>query len=419
MKTRVWVGLFIAIPLLVNSAVVTRPVSNADGGGAATAKSGAVADVAGSVRGNVLDAGTGQPVPGVTVSVGRSLAITDSDASYRIDDIAVGPTVVHLKDPEYLGQFASGNVTRGGVTDLGTSLIQALAEPVVVGTAGTHLEGVGWQVNIPPGALPGPVAVTVTPLLPIIPAKQRDVLTFALRLPATVTAPVGLPVIDIAPSGLHFATPIVVAVDPAIAGIEASNARLSGFDPATLDVRNLPATAGNGTVTTRLTDIRGEQLWLDWFDPNAHAEPGPTWCRSYENDGAASVALNYLRTILLPYLNVRMGAESRRIYSEYLTPGPESLIRSQIVSAEAYQDFREFDRTRSSLLNVWQKLMYEVEGAPPALGPPDNPTRRSVADFDDVQRLGAKTVTCSCMSWTRSISVPATPVIRSSTPWLS
>ena len=400
MKARVWTALLIAIPLFINSAVVARSVPDAVDDGAATLTAVDAADLTGSVRGDVRDAGTGQPAAGVTVSSGDSVAVTEPDGSYRIDDLPIGPVDVHFKGSAYIEQFARGEVTTGSVTDLGTNLIQALAEPLVVGTTGIHLQGVGWQVDIPPGALSEPVVVVITPLLPIIPATRLGGPISAALLPLNPATRLGMPVIDIAPSGLQFTEPIEVTVDPAIAGIEASSARLSGFDPAILSVRDLPATAGNDGVAARLTDIRGEQIWLDWFDPNAHAEPGPTWCRSYESDVAASVALNYLRTLVLPFLHVRMGAESRRIYSEYLTPGVESLTRSQIVSAEAHDDFRDFDRTRSSLLNVWQKLIFEVEGVPPPLGPPDNPTVRSVADFDDVHRPGAKIGQGLDIEWT-------------------
>src|SRR5207244_12183686 len=121
-----------------------------------------------------------------------------------------GGIAVSASSLGYLTGLAVGRIDghRGQAHDL---LIQPLTAPVRVGPDGGSFSGPGWRVEVPAGALPAPADLSLTSLA----------ITGALDS-------FGAPVVDLSPTGLSFAAPITVAVDPTVAGFDPATARVVG-----------------------------------------------------------------------------------------------------------------------------------------------------------------------------------------------
>ena len=93
----------------------------------------------GAVQGRVTDADSGEPLGGVTVTIGSQIAITDADGSFKITELLPGKYDVELA-------FDTTSATRKGVT-VGANNTTSLFHKLKIGEA-VFIDGTQPPINI-------------------------------------------------------------------------------------------------------------------------------------------------------------------------------------------------------------------------------------------------------------------------------
>lgn len=322
---------------------------------------------AGEVHGKVLDP-EGKPVKGAAITYGEATTESSAEGTYTLRHVPEGTLVFHVRKGGYLARVAQA-VVADGTGQAGPTVLQPLAEPVTVGPRGGHFEGLGWQVDIPRGALPEEKGLHIT----------------QLRFSGPLEA-FGLPIVDLSPSGLKFSRPITLTVDLNALGIPDENVDLLGLDPDSLTSRPLGFEVSPGKYRAELSELRGEEFRADWKDS---PKPAPRFCEPFDKPAQADAALAYLNFALLPVLAAGSGPAATEGYIRYLTPGTPSLDRYRVKHPDGLAEFRDDPATRSALQSVWVDAQLSIKNSPPLpLGPPDNPTIRNLQDLPSEQNPG-------------------------------
>ncbi|HWJ83494.1 MAG TPA: nidogen-like domain-containing protein [Nocardioides sp.] len=299
------------------------------------------------VSGRVVDQ-DGAPVVGATVSSGPRSTTTVGDGSYTLTGLPKGSVVVRASAAGHLDSMA---LSAGGAADV---VLQQLAAPITVTPdLGGEASGTGWSVDIPPGAVDEPTALSFTPLM------------FSGPLDAY-----GLPFVDISPS-TTFAAPITVTFDPAVAG---DDARVFGVDPATGAARLIPATTTADGLTIQLTRVQGEEF-------HTSDEVGVA-CTPYTNLTKAAALRLFYRGTLVPYIRAKIGDDAANVWSAYLAGGNPTFGRYEVQEQSALDEFKDDSAASLALDGVRAKVgLAIVKNGGPALGPPSSPTTVPLTTF--------------------------------------
>lgn len=134
-------------------------------------------DHVGIVAGEVLDAASGEPVEGVTLtSAGTSQAITDGGGRYTLADVPAGLAVITATAPGYLPTTQTVDLQSGDLSDLSFDL---------------QVDPAGGPPAAPPPGVPPPEATPEPSPEPPMP-PPRPILEVLGELPWGWIAPVGL-----------------------------------------------------------------------------------------------------------------------------------------------------------------------------------------------------------------------------------
>jgi hypothetical protein len=332
----------------------------------------------GAVLGQVLDSSTGKPVENAKVSYGKSIATTSVDGSYKLTAVPDGIVAAQVGKPGALTRIAVARVT-GNRGDAGRTVLQTVAPPATVGPHGASFVGRGWRVDIPAGALSTPTVLHITPLL----------FSGALDI-------FGAPLIDLSPSGLHFAKPITVTVIPAAIGIGDQDVQLRGLNPEAMTARTLDTTLADGQLQARITDLSGEEIRAHWAEAPRNA---PNWCKPFANSSLADAALAYLNFTLVPVLAAFGEPAALEGFLRYLKPGTPTLARYSVSDPKGLAQFRDDSLTESTRALVWTDAQLAIAKLRPPLGPPDNPTTRELRQLPSDTFPGMKVGQHLDMNW--------------------
>jgi hypothetical protein len=188
---------------------------------------------------------------------------------------------------------------------------------------------------------------------------------------------VGLPILDISPSGLRFARPITVTVDPQVTGLDANHAELVSVDPdgpATVPVH---AKVVGGHLVTQLTEVSGETFQVA-PNPAANANgSGDAPCTPYASQAEASATQLWLFPALTAFLLYNYGTTSASVYDEFMLGGVPTQARRLLTNPE----FKTSPDTQTALDGVMSQLADKVADSPPPLAAPTNPTTRQLKTF--------------------------------------
>jgi hypothetical protein len=105
-------------PMATRSAFAAALVAFALSGCAPNPNGMGVADF-GWIDGNVVDAPTGQPIPGATVAVGNVVALTSSNGYFRLDNVPVGTQTLRISAIGWQSYSAAVTVSKNTQTPLG------------------------------------------------------------------------------------------------------------------------------------------------------------------------------------------------------------------------------------------------------------------------------------------------------------
>ncbi|WP_433174605.1 nidogen-like domain-containing protein [Actinoallomurus sp. CA-150999] len=328
----------------------------------------------GQVTGRVLDAATRKPVAGATASYGSRTAKTDGSGRYTLTGLPDGGVAVSVRAPGRLTGLAVARLAagRGQVID---TPVQDLAKPVRVGPGGGSYTGKGWRVTVPAGAVHKPTDLDLTPL----------------KATGTKDA-FGTGVLDLSPSGLRFAKPITVAIEPGAMGLEPAETVVRGLDP------------DNMTVTTPRTKVVGKELVfqldrLRGLEVRADLPDYPDeWCKPYSPSKGEDVrsqvlhAREFLMFGLLPYLDGTSNQPpdpsptSTELIKMFMRGGLRNHDRIEVSDAGALAQFRDAVETRFAIDGALTKLIRTIKAAPPELAAPETPTTKQFSDFGEISK---------------------------------
>ncbi|MBV1849036.1 nidogen-like domain-containing protein [Catellatospora tritici] len=308
----------------------------------------------GSVSGRVLDALSGAPIAGATVRYADRRATTGADGRYTLTRLPEGDLVVAVRATGRLGRAGIASIagTTGVVEDV---LMQKLAAPTRVGVQGGTFTGIGWRVDVPRGALGRPTDINFTQLL-FSGATDR----------------LGAPVLDISPTGLSFARPITVTLDPAVLGVGADAVRLVGLDPDAMSPVGLQPRTVADKLVVQLTRIQGLELRLELRFTIDFAQP----CTP-ANPVQAYGARLWIQGTLLPVLWGLGGSTTLRLWSEYVDGGAP--IATPVNADDP--SFGLVDPVRDEVVKIQGELELAILDAPPPLSAPGSPTVRTLESF--------------------------------------
>jgi hypothetical protein len=319
------------------------------------------------VTGRVVDP-EGQPVADARVSYGDRAVQSGADGGYTLTGLPAGRVALKASRNGYLAGLSvieSSGTGADGVTEPLDIMLQPLAAPVTIGTAGGTFEGNGYKVHVPSGAVGAPTPLNITPLM-----LSGDKDGF------------GFPIVDLSPSGRTFRKPIVVEIDPAVIGLAVEDAQITGLDPETGSAVPLPSQTVNGRLRVSLRELNGIELRLP-FKPDALG----TQCDPY-NPAVAVVVRKTLRDVLPPFLLARMGLDSALMYRAYLQGGRPSATRRTLtgLGQNAFRDDPMTVDARDRVVRDLGSALIGTAGVP-ALQPPATPATRQVKDFGVGQTL--------------------------------
>ncbi|WP_432837698.1 nidogen-like domain-containing protein [Dactylosporangium sp. CA-092794] len=308
----------------------------------------------GRLTGRVVDAETGAPVGGARVRYADQSATTDAQGGYTLSRLPEGTLAITATAPGRIGGLTLAKVA-GATGQAGDLALQRLAPAVTVGPGGGTYSGPGWRVEIPRGALSRPTAINFTQLIP-----------------AQDTGAWGAPIVDISPTGLRFARPIAVTIDPAALGLSTATAEVVSLDPADMSRVPVQLRVVRGAWSVELTSLRGQTFWQYVRPFGTEADK----CRPLSTSDA-NLARTYVQTTLIPYLRAAVGARAAQAYSIYLQGGRATQAREDLSDPS----FATVQPTRDAVEQLKTKLKNAVSAAPPPLAAPQSPTVRQLTEF--------------------------------------
>lgn len=322
---------------------------------------------AGQLTGTVVDAADQQPVPGATVSFGSRHAQTDANGRYTLAGLPDGQLAVSIRAAGRLPGVLVGEVN-GGTGAAGAAANQRLAAAVRVGRAGGTFSGPGWRVDIPPNAVRRDTDINLTSL---VPTGVPDLF--------------GVPLVDVSPSGLRFAHPITITLDPAAFGLDPAGLRVVGVASDGMTATTLPSRVVDRKLVVRLSDVHGEQVRLEPEPGVFNQWGGPAaYCTPFASAADADRARTYLRVALLPFLFGAMGPTSASVWGEFIDGGVPVPVRETLTGGDALLQFQQADATVAAYQDTLDQVERAVTASPPVLSAPDSPTIRPLSDFDPI-----------------------------------
>lgn len=317
----------------------------------------------GVVTGTVVSASDGEPLVGARVRYGSQVTFTRADGSYRLESVPPGTVMFTVELHGHLADV--GVATRApGHPDREVEARPVQLTPLVdgetIGPDGGTLEGDGWRVEVPAGAVAEPTLIQATPMTF---TGQKDT--------------VGLPVLDLSPTGLRFDVPIRVFVDAEAFGLPAGSLHIGGFDPDTRELHELTETTQDGSTMVELDELHGMEMRV------LHETALEVWggmesfCTPFGQLQAAA-AYTYLNAALIPFLRATISDTAADAYDRYLTPGQHSTAEFHVTTA--YDDFRDAPQNVDPLLELLDDI---AAGQMPDLNGPTNPTTVGIRMIDE------------------------------------
>ncbi|GIJ23944.1 nidogen-like domain-containing protein [Micromonospora lutea] len=313
------------------------------------------------VSGRIVDP-EGHGVAGAKVAYAGRSAVSAADGRYRLTGLPAGLVALRATKAGHLGGLSTVDTTGGQPVDI---LVQPIAAPVTLTSAGGTFQGAGYRIVVPRDAVARPTPLSITAL--VLSGTKDDY---------------GLPVVDLSPSGLTFRRPITVELDPGVVGVAARDAGVVGLNPDTGRLTPLASRIVGGKLQVSLRTLDGMELRLP-FDPAALGTP----CTRY-NPIAAVAVRDFYRGVLPPFLLARMGLDASLLWGRYLAGGRASTQRRTLTSF-GQDAFRTSRFTVDARAGVAQDLGRALLGSAtlPALRPPATPAEQQVKDFGVGQNL--------------------------------
>jgi hypothetical protein len=303
----------------------------------------------GEITGTVVSAGDEEPLVGAIVRYGNASTVTGARGTFRLSGVPAGSVTFDVEIDGHLSGVGNAYVS-DGVGRSRPVLMTQLVAGTTVGPDGGHIEGDGWRVDIPAGAVNEPTLVQATPM-------------GFTGLKDTV----GFPVLDLSPSGLTFNSPITVTIDPTRLGLDAAHSAIGGFDPDTHELYELDETIVGNEVSVELTTLHGMEL-RELKESALELWGGRrNFCEPF-NQVQAAAAFTYLNVTLIPFLEVMISDTSAEAYSRYLTPGIVDRSVTHITGAR--EEFQTAPENTEPLLELMRTM---AEEELPPLQPPSKP----------------------------------------------
>jgi len=328
---------------------------------------------AGEVTGRVVDATSQAPVAGARVTLDAETATTGADGRFSVAAPRTGLAVVQVAADGYLSGVAQASLV-DGAADAGDVAVAPLVEPESVGPEGGTLDGAGWSLEVPAGAVAEETGIQVTEL-PFTGLKD---------------ASYGIPLFDLSPSGLRFDSPVTLTIDNPLPELVDGPVVLTGLEPDTLTTRTHSGQVRDGQITVKLSSFEGEELRIDPTLQEDQPLPGPTnkwggdaaFCTPFASEGSARYANAYLHATLIPFLSTMVSGWNAALWLLYLEGDSTGTVAG--LPLEPTEDFIDNKYTSGTLESTLDTILararrgYVDRGTSPRPlpGPPTGPAIR-------------------------------------------
>jgi hypothetical protein len=299
------------------------------------------ADDHGAMSGRV--AGPHGPIAGATIRYGQVVTRSASDGTFTLAGLPAGQVVAIITALGYSPGVTAASISNGGTAPASETRLTPLPHRTIVGPAGRHLTGSGWQVAIPPGALDHNQVLRIGPL----------------RYTGLIDS-LGPPILQIMPAGLKFLKPVTVTINKKAIGTAGS--RTEAIDPITLEVTYGEAVSGS---SYKLEVRKSAQIRV----PPPSNLQAPYQCHPYKSSAIANIALAQQRSTLRDILP----PAAWDLYNLYLSPGLGSPDRVELSDSQTRNEFRDSQPTKNALDGVLRQAVTEMRASPPDLNSPDAP----------------------------------------------
>lgn len=314
----------------------------------------------GKVSGRVVDT-AGKPVAGATVRYGKRTATTTRAGRYTLTQLPTGRVAISVRSRGRLSGLTFARIGAGPAR-VDKAVLRPLAAPRRLTPAGGVFKGPGWRVEVPAGAVTVRTNLNVTPL--------------------TMTGPMdafGAPLVDLSPSGLRFARPITVRVNPGVLGLTPRQVNVVLVNPDGPSATTKKARVVGDELVFTLTELNGVEIRLEDFV--AIWGGLAAWCTPFASTVAAEGAREYLRAVLPPYLLARIGQVSEAMWRSYLGGGEPDGSVTPITDPSALEEFGTVFDARAAQDALITEVADRLRAAPPALTDPAAPATVPLTTF--------------------------------------
>lgn len=327
----------------------------------------------GVLTGRAVDP-SGQPIPGATARYGSASAAADGQGHFRLDGLPLGTVAAVVTAAGFSPAVAYGQLSGTAPTAARDATLADLPPARAVGPAGAVLDGDGWKVSVPPGALTG----------------DRQVRVGALPLTGLIDD-LGQPVLQVMPADLRFLKPISVTFEPHLLGEVFDAGSIVANDAASLRPMAVAASRqGDGGFSISLSGAA--QLRI--VPPPEHVLDEIVCTPYAANDDPAGALRAARRSVSA--LTASM-PEAWRLYDQYLTPGSPTAVRTEVGDSWTIDEFSNASETIEARQAMFRRLVAAVRARPPALQAPGSPASGALGAFG----LGVADI-----EWTDWTSIP-------------
>ena len=302
----------------------------------------------GTISGVVVDVGSGQPVANANVRFGQLMITTGLDGTYVLSGVPDGIVALSISSPGHMPNLSTVKVAGGkpGNSDDATLLLQGNAASVTLTPTGGTLSGPTWQLKIPAGTVDQSTTVAATTM------DFTD-----------LHDPYGIGIVNISTSQGALVKPATLTIDPSVIGVPLNDIQVQTRDTTTGAVQDMHTSSIGGKILLEL-DSLSTQLWVKLTPTIGTAVPDVS-CTPMPTQEIATKARQFLQVTLLPFLALRIGFESKRLWTEFLAggiPTPVADGRTEI-SAQGARSFAQAPETQAAYQDLLGTLTTSLKTA--------------------------------------------------------
>ncbi|HET6562215.1 MAG TPA: hypothetical protein VFG72_10090 [Marmoricola sp.] len=309
----------------------------------------------GTIVGRVVEYRSRTPLSGAAVSYGSAAATTGPRGRFTLHAAPAGLVVASVQARSHVPGVAAAYVGPRGTVSTPPTVLPRTGKAVRVGRAGGVLQGRGWQVVVPRGALQRRTALRVRAT-----AWTGDIDGF------------GIPTVEVLPEQLRFTTPVQVTFTKRMLGMprgpSGTPIALALVSPSTLASVPVPVQTTRATVTAQVS--AGGQVRVG---AQAQQLEHARQCTPYTDpDDIRNATFLANKSVGAMGLGGRFSV-AQQLFRAYLKPGSLNPSRRQITDAAVREEFGSSVEAQEAVEKILGALVQQLALNRPALQDPATP----------------------------------------------